>query len=98
MVQLEPTTCDVYIFGHLNEFDRDELERFDSITYSINGEGTYSNGSLVKLLPGEYTISFNEIDNAEIPDDLIITITNEMVMEGESLVFTGKYKEDVFAI
>lgn len=96
MVQLEPTTCDVYIFGHLNEFDRDELERFDSITYSINGEGTYSNGSLVKLLPGEYTISFNEIDNAEIPDDLIITITNEMVMEGESLVFTGKYKEDGF--
>lgn len=90
MAQLEPTTCKVFIYGHLDEFDKEELDRFNSITYTINGSGVYTNGQPVDLEIGEYVVHFNNIENAKTPEDIIFTITETEI--DQQVWYVGKYE------
>lgn len=60
---------------------------------SENKLKTYISNQSVKLLPGEYTIKYNIIDNWFEPEDTIVTI-----VDGSNIELTKEYKENLLYI
>jgi len=90
-------TCEVFIYGHLDEFDRNELDRYNDIEYTIiyndNSEETYTNGTPIVLSTDDtYTIRFNDIENAKTPEDIILTLGYEDRFKTKRII--GKYETE----